>query len=95
MKQMLLQFPKLRGFKSRYQKPENISLSALASAFPSRATVNLQALKAKRLVSSRATRAKLIGGGKLASALTLVGIAASASAKAAILKAGGTIKERV
>lgn len=91
MKQMLLQFPKLRGFRSRFQKPATVTLTSLSRAFPSGATVDLQALQAKRLVSPRATRAKLVGAGAVTSVFALSGISASISAKTAIEKAGGSV----
>ena len=88
MKQMLLSFPKLRGFKSRYVKPETVSLERLSKAFPQGAKIDLKTLKHKHLVSNTALAAKVVGN-EAKAVFTLDGVAASEAAKAAIEKAGG------
>jgi large subunit ribosomal protein L15 len=92
MKQMLLAFPKLRGFKSRYQKPAAVTLTRIAKAFASGERVDLKALKAKRLVTKTSASAKLVGTGTLDKPLHFVNIRATAAAKAAVDKAGGSLK---
>ena len=90
LKQMLLAFPKMRGFQSMYIKPETVKLSLVAKAFAANEAVNLKSLKAKGLVGKTATEAKLVGGEEVGKALIVNGLTASATAKAAIEKAGGT-----
>lgn len=90
LKQMLLAFPKLRGFQSRYAKAEAVTLARLVKAFGAGGRVDLSSLKKKGLVTKSAAYAKLVGSGDVGATLTIVGIPASASAKAAIEKAGGS-----
>lgn len=95
LKQMLLQFPKLRGFKSRYPKRATVALANLAKAFNAGEKIDLAALKGKRLVRKTAGAAKIVGAEDIGKALMLTGIATSASAKAAIEKAGGAVHENM
>ncbi len=90
LKQMLLSFPKLRGFQSRFPKAETVTIPRLAKAFNAGEKVTIASLKAKRLVSSTASRAKIVGGGDVGKVLVVSGVLASATAKAAIEKAGGS-----
>lgn len=91
MKQMLLQFPKLRGFRSRYPKDATVSLVELAKRFGAGEKIDLKQLKSKGLIEKTATSAKVLGAGDVGKALTLSGVSASAAAKAAIEKAGGKV----
>ena len=88
MKQMLLGFPKMRGFQSLRGMSVTVPLSRL-DVFADGATVTLTALKAQGVAPRRAVAAKLVGGGDLKKKFVIEGLAASASAKAAIEKAGG------
>jgi large subunit ribosomal protein L15 len=91
MKQMLLQYPKLRGFQSRYAKAATVAVGTL-ERLDAGASVDLAALKRAGLVARSARSAKLVGGGgALTKALTLSGITASSSARAVIEKAGGKL----
>ncbi|MEK7115824.1 MAG: 50S ribosomal protein L15 [Patescibacteria group bacterium] len=94
MKQMLLQIPKLRGFKSRYPKVATVTLANLAMRFTAGEKIDLRALKSKRLVPNTFTAAKIVGAEKILTALTLSGLAVSRSAKAAIEKAGGSVHKK-
>lgn len=89
LKQMLLQFPKLRGFQSRFPKAATVTLVNLAKRYTASEKVTVASLKAKRLIAKTALSAKIVGTGEVGTSLTIVGIGASASAKAAIEKAGG------
>ncbi len=91
MKQMLLQFPKLRGFQSRHPKAATVTLANLAARFTAGEKVDIRALKSKHLVSNIATSVKIVGAGNIEKALTLSGIAVSTAAKAAIERAGGSV----
>lgn len=85
---LVRQMPKLRGFKSLAAKTAIVSLSRL-NVFEDGDTVDLQALKDKRIVDSLARRAKILQG-EIKKALT-VKLPASASAKKAIEAAGGKL----
>ena len=91
MKQMLLGFPKQRGFTSLSAKSVTLPLARL-EALKEGTVIDLKALKAAGIVSRSARSAKIVGAGTVAKKLTLKGIAASAGAKAAIEKAGGSVK---
>ena len=85
---LVRQLPKLRGFRGLNDKPVVVSLTKL-SVFDDGATVDLAALKAKRLVDGQTLEAKILGG-EIKKKLT-VKLPISKSAKEAIEKAGGTI----
>ncbi|MEI7512872.1 MAG: 50S ribosomal protein L15 [Candidatus Uhrbacteria bacterium] len=90
LKQMLLAFPKNRGFRSRRRQAHAITLTNLEK-FEAGSSVTLDALRAKDMMTRRETSAKIVGTGKLTKALKLSGIAVTATAKAAIEAAGGSI----
>ncbi len=87
---MLLSFPKLRGFRSRYVKAGTVSLERASKVFSAKETIDLRALKAKNLLSRNASSAKLVGKGPVEKVLNFSGIKASETAKAAVEKAGGS-----
>lgn len=91
LKQMLLSFPKNRGFQSRYQKAETVTLARVEKMFNAGDRVDVSSLKKKELIHSTATRAKIVGTGELKKALKFHNVSATASAKAAIEKAGGSV----
>jgi large subunit ribosomal protein L15 len=91
LKQMLLGIPKLRGFKSRYVKAETVTIDKVVKAFNAGERIDIKALKAKDLVSSTAMTAKIVGSADVGKVLTFNNIKASATAKTAIEKAGGTL----
>jgi large subunit ribosomal protein L15 len=55
-------------------------------------TIDFDALKAAGLVENRAVRAKIVLKGELKRAVKLIGVAATAGAKAAIEAAGGSVE---
>ena len=91
MKQMILGFPKNRGFRSRFAEAATVPLSRL-KVFGAGEKVDLDLLKKHGLVKRSDRRAKVVSGGELTKKLTLIGIQTSVSAKAAIEKAGGTLE---
>jgi large subunit ribosomal protein L15 len=91
LKQMLLSFPKNRGFQSRYQKSASVQLKKL-EAFKNGEIVNLASLRKEGIIKRTDLSAKIVGSGELSKKLVIEKIGASASAKAAIEKAGGSIK---
>jgi large subunit ribosomal protein L15 len=91
LKQMLLAFPKLRGFQSRYPKAQTVPLARIVKTFTAGERIDLKALKSKGLVTKSAGYAKIVGSDEVGKPLHVLDIAISASAKAAIEKAGGSI----
>lgn len=101
MRDILKKLPKRRGFgknRSRTVRPQVIyspvNLSALEKAFDAGDTVSPVSLREKGLVGSRGgyiLPVKLLGTGALTKKLTCVDCFASASAKEAIEKAGGSV----
>jgi large subunit ribosomal protein L15 len=90
LKQMILAFPKMRGFQSRFEKPVSLPLDRILKAFPSDAKIDMKTLKAKRLVPNSANLVKVVGKDAVEKKYTFVNIVATASAKAAIEHAGGS-----
>lgn len=91
LKQMLLAFPKLRGFQSRFPKAVAVTLTRVAKAFNAGEKIDVKSLKAKHLIPNVAEKAKIVGTGTLDKALTVSNVLVSASVKAAIEKAGGSV----
>jgi large subunit ribosomal protein L15 len=92
MRAMLLSFPKKRGFTSTFPTVYDIPVSRVIAAFKDGDRVDLDALKAKKLIPKVAVIAKFIGGGAIDKKLKIVGIRATASVKEAIEKAGGSFE---
>ncbi len=85
--------PYLRG-KGRNQsgKPKAFPLSVTRlNAIPKGTVVTLETLGKYRMIDERVSRVKLLGGGAVLHALT-VKLPCSASAKEAIVKAGGSVE---
>ncbi|MCR4278754.1 MAG: 50S ribosomal protein L15 [bacterium] len=94
LKQMILGFPKSRGFASTKAQVFDIRAERVMKVFNDNATVTVAELKKKGLLPKQAVYVKLIGGGEEAvKPLKIVGIRATQSVKTAIEKAGGTFIE--
>ena len=91
MKQMLLAFPKLRGFTSHFDKPTTLSLARLEVAFAKGGAITLQSLKAAHVIHQR-DRAVRIVGNVCTQPFQVQDLKVSVAAKAAIEKAGGSVK---
>ncbi len=89
LKQMLLAFPKARGFHSTFATIHAVPVERVMAHFSDGERVTLEGLKAKSLIPKSAIAAKMIGGGEVTKKLTFVGIRATMPVKAAIEKAGG------
>lgn len=94
LKQMLLSFPKLRGFKSHVDQPTAVPLERLVEAYASNEQIDLDSLKAKRLVPRIAQSAKIIGSTKLDKVLILMNLQTTPGAKQSIEAAGGSVTKR-
>ncbi|MGB4076320.1 MAG: 50S ribosomal protein L15 [Minisyncoccia bacterium] len=101
MRDLIKKIPKRRGYgknRSRTVRPRPavmpVNLSALEEVFSAGDTITPAVLVKKGVVRARAARApriKILGTGTLSKALSISGVSYSASAKAAVEKAGGSI----
>jgi large subunit ribosomal protein L15 len=97
MRDIIKRIPKLRGyaFNSIEQKAEPVSLTKLEKAFKAKDIVSPQSLARKgvvSMVSGKFVTIKILADGEITKALTIVDCRVSATAKAKIEKAGGTVK---
>lgn len=91
MKQMLLSFPKNRGFRSRFTKDTVLRVSRL-SELAEGTPVTIQVLQAANLMRRGDRSVKIVAGGELKKKLTIAkGVSVSAGAKAEIERMGGSI----
>lgn len=90
---LVKRLPYLRGKgrnHSSLEKSFPISTFSL-NTLPKGTIVSLESLKKYHMIGDKVVRVKLLGGGKVSVALT-VKVPCSASAKVAILKAGGSVE---
>jgi len=88
-----MRLPKLRGFKNPFRvEYQIVNVARLAELYPDGGAVTPSDLVAKGAVRD-GELVKILGNGELTVALTVTANAFSASAKAKIEKAGGTITE--
>jgi len=82
-----------RGFNNAQFRLESLSVNigVVANHFDAGQTVDRSALVAKGLVPDRKGLVKILGGGETTKALVIKGIAVSATAKAKIEAAGGSV----
>ncbi len=91
MKARIQKIPKLRGFKSPYAEAAEVNLSALEKHCREGEIVSPRRLVQLGLVERGQKKVKILATGNLKKKLTIKGCLASATAKAMIEKAGGTI----
>lgn len=102
MRDLIKKIPKLRGHgknRSRTVRLDRVvakpvNLAVLEAAFEAGDTVTPAILVKKGIISARGGRVpaiKILGAGELTKKLSLSGVSASATAKAAIEKAGGSL----
>lgn len=84
--------PKLRGFKSIYDKNNVVNVSALERNFQDGDTISARILLKKGLVSKIKPRVKILGSGDLKKKFTIEECIVSKSAEDKIKKAGGKVK---
>ena len=97
LRDAIKKIPKLRGYKFKSIETAfyPVNLESLQKAFNAGETVSLETLLEKkvfRLKGAKNPRVKILGRGELTKKLTVKGCAMSATAKAAIEKAGGTVE---
>jgi large subunit ribosomal protein L15 len=89
---LMARMPKLPGFSNPNRVEYQVVNLADLAAFGAGTTVNRESLKEKGLIRSTRKPVKLLGNGALKGAVTVEVDAASASAKSAVEKAGGSLK---
>lgn len=90
---LYMRLPKLRGFKSPFKKEyQVVNVATLAELFPQGGEITVADLVAKGAVR-KGQPVKVLGDGEISVAFTIKGVKASASAKAKIEAAGGSISE--
>ena len=90
---LYMRLPKLRGFRNPFKVEfQVVNVARLAEVFPAGGDVTVADLIAKGLVRDDAP-VKVLGDGDLTVALNIKGVKASASAKAKIEAAGGSVSE--
>ncbi len=91
LKQMLMQIPKSRGFKSQYQSLFVVNLVDLEKHFESGSVVTVKRLRNLNLIPKGGSGVKVLGTGKISKKLEVTAHRFSKSAENAITKAGGTV----
>lgn len=96
IREQLKKLPKRRGysFKSIQDKPFVINLGQLDKVFSAGDVINPKTLAERgvmRITAARPMQVKILGDGEVSKKLTVSGCLVSASAKAKIEKAGGSV----
>lgn len=90
LRHIMLSIKKNRGFKSLKPKPEVVNVGTIAKSFPDGAKVTPEMLFKKGLIPAEG-KVKVLGDGSIAIKVIVEGCNVSATAKAKIEKAGGSI----
>ena len=95
VRELLKRYPKLKGYRGvkRRRKPQSVSLAVIEKKFSKDEVVSPRALVEKGLLKQQkgVLKVKIVGSGKLKSALIIQGCILSAGAKKAVEKSGGKI----
>lgn len=90
-----MRLPKLPGFKNRNRvEYAVVNVSRLDALYEAGAVVDIDSLFEKGVIKSKTVPVKVLGDGELTKALTVRVDKVSASAKAKIEAAGGTVEQR-
>ncbi len=90
---LLMRMPKLRGFKNPNRvESQTVNLDKLEMTFADGAEVNVVTLIEAGLARKNNAKIKILGDGEIKKKLNVDGVLISTTAKAAIEKAGGTVK---
>lgn len=90
-----MRLPKLPGFKNRNRvEYAVVNVSRLDALYEAGAVVDVDSLFEKGVIKSKTVPVKVLGDGELTKALTVRVDKVSASAKAKIEAAGGTVEQR-
>lgn len=91
--QLILQTPKLRGFKSGKTKNKPLNLDDINSNFKEGEIVSPETLVEKKLIKKKNIPVKILGDGELEiKKLEVKGMAVSSGAREQIEKNGGSVK---
>lgn len=97
LRDIIKKLPKLRGYRFKGYSPDNlvVNLRDIDKAYSAGEVVNLETLSAKKLVRRKAGQKgallKVLATGTLSKPLTFEGCTLSATAKAKIEQAGGSV----
>ena len=91
-KSLLIRTPKSRGFKRQSPLTKILNLQELEAIFKDGQIVSLAVLQKQGLARARVKRLKILGKGALTKKLKVSAHAFSASAREAIVKAGGSVE---
>ncbi len=90
---LLMRMPKLRGFKNPNRvEAQVVNLDKIELTFKDGADVNVVSLAEAGLIRKNNAKIKILGDGEITKKINVEGVLVSKSAKAAIEKAGGTVK---
>jgi len=90
---LAMRLPKLPGFKNHWREEyEIVNVGRLDGLFEKGDVVDGETLKAKGVIKSADAPVKVLGDGELTKALTVRVAKASASARAKVEAAGGTVE---
>ena len=92
LRQVMLNIPKKRGFKSPHLKLENVNVSDLEKNFTNGGLVTPQILFSKGMIKTIKNGVKVLGNGEISVKIDIKGCKLSETAKTKIEKAGGSIK---
>lgn len=92
LRRLVMQTPKLRGFKVPKDDVVLVDLVTLDNACKNGEIVSRKSLIAKKLIPASTSKVKILGGGELKKKLIVVGCRLSGSAKERILAAGGEVR---
>ena len=92
LRKRLQSVPKLRGFNSPHKKADTVNVGQLDKAFSADTIISPRILLKRGLVSNVRYKVKILGEGSISKALIIRKCSLSASAKAKIEKAGGTVE---
>ena len=92
LRKRLQSVPKLRGFNSPHKKADTVNVGELDQVFSADTIISPRILLKHGLVSNVRHKVKILGEGTVSKAFIIRKCAVSASAKAKIEKAGGTVE---
>ena len=90
MRHQILQTPKLRGFRSAYDKDTIVTLTQLAKKFPAGGEIT-PAVLVQAGLAKIGQQVKILSNGEVTKKLVVKGCEVSAGAKKKIVAAGGSI----
>ncbi len=93
LRRLIMSTPKLRGFKSQYQKDFPVQIAMVEKAYVAGEIVSKETLVRKGLMQNKMVSAKLLDDGTKLTKKLVVMIAASKTATEKVIAAGGEMKK--